>query len=80
MPKTMRAWSLNHPDHQENSCARYSVSFGPGVGKLPWRRERLPTPAFWPGEFQGLYGPWGHRESDATERLSLASKRDFIWE
>ena len=25
------------------------------VGKLPWRRERLPTPVFWPGEFQGLY-------------------------
>ena len=24
------------------------------VGKIPWRRERLPTPVFWPGEFQGL--------------------------
>ena len=21
------------------------------VGKIPWRRERLPTPGFWPGEF-----------------------------
>ena len=20
-------------------------------GKIPWRRERLPTPVFWPGEF-----------------------------
>ena len=20
----------------------------------PWRRERLPTPVFWPGEFHGL--------------------------
>ena len=20
-----------------------------GVGKIPWRRERLPTPVFWPG-------------------------------
>ena len=29
------------------------------VGKIPWRRERLPgTPAFWPGEFHGLYNPW----------------------
>ena len=38
----------------------------------PWRRERwLPTPAFWPGEFHGLYRPWGHKESDTTERLSL---------
>ena len=25
---------------------------------------------FWPGEFHGLYGPWGHKESDTTERLS----------
>ena len=23
------------------------------VGKLPWRRERLHTPVFWPGEFRG---------------------------
>ena len=22
---------------------------------IPWRRERLPTPVFWPGEFPGLY-------------------------
>jgi len=21
------------------------------VGKIPWRRERPPTPVFWPGEF-----------------------------
>ena len=24
------------------------------VGKIPWRRERLPNPVFWPGEFHGL--------------------------
>ena len=34
--------------------------------------ERLPTPVFWPGEFHGLYSPWGHKESDTTERLSLS--------
>ena len=42
------------------------------VGKIPWRRERLPTPIFWPREFHGLYGSWGHKESDTTERLSLS--------
>ena len=26
---------------------------------------------FWPIEFQGLYGPWGHKESETTESLSL---------
>ena len=37
------------------------------VGKSPWRRERLPTPIFWPGECHGLYSLWGHKESDMTE-------------
>ena len=42
------------------------------VGKIPWRRERLPTPVFWAGEFHGLYSPWGGKELDITERLSLS--------
>ena len=45
--------------------------FDPWVGKIPWRRERLPTPVFWPGEFHGQYSPRGHKESDTTEQLSL---------
>ena len=42
------------------------------VGKIPWRKERLPTPVFWPGEFHGLYSPWGHKKSDMTEWLSVS--------
>ena len=42
------------------------------VRKIPWRRERLPTPVFWPGEFHGMYSPWGRKELDTTERLSLS--------
>ena len=38
---------------------------------MPWRRERLPTPVFWPGEFHGLYSPQGQKELDTTEQLSL---------
>ena len=38
--------------------------------KNPLRRERLPTPVFWPGEFHELYSPWGCKESDTTEQLS----------
>ena len=37
----------------------------------PLKKERLPTLVFWPREFQGLYRPWSHRESDTTEQLSL---------
>ena len=33
---------------------------------------RLRTPVFWPGEFHGLYSPWGRKESDTTECLSLS--------
>ena len=44
------------------------------VGKIPWRRERISTLIFWPGEFHGLYSPWGHKELDMTERLSLSSQ------
>ena len=42
---------------------------------IPWGRERLPTPVFWPGEFHGLYSPWGHKELDANERLSLSDEK-----
>ena len=41
----------------------------------PWRRERLPTPVFLPGESHGQgslvgYSPWGCKESDVTEQLT----------
>ena len=40
---------------------------------IPWRKERLPTAVLQPGEFHGLhmYNPWGRKESDTTEQLSL---------
>ena len=31
----------------------------------------LPTSVFWLGKFHVLYSPWGHKELDTTERLSL---------
>ena len=46
-------------------CGR--PGFDRWVGKHLWRRELLPTPVFWPGEFNGLYSPWGRKESDMTE-------------
>ena len=38
----------------------------------PWRRERLPNPVLWPGEFDGMESPWGRKEWDMTEQLSLS--------
>ena len=45
------------------------------VRKIPWRRDRLPTPVFLPGEFHGQrslagHSPWGRKELDTTEQLS----------
>ncbi|KAB0372828.1 hypothetical protein FD755_015581 [Muntiacus reevesi] len=37
------------------------------LGSIPG----LHTPVFWPGEFHGLYSPWGCKELDMTEQLSL---------
>ena len=52
--------------------------FDPWVGKIPWRRERLPAPVFWPGEFHGQTSPWGHKESDRTERTFTHSLKQSI--
>ena len=57
---------------KESACNVGNLS-SIGFGKIPWRRERLPTPVFWPGEFHGLYSPWGCKEWDMTEQLSLTT-------
>ena len=59
---------------KESALQSMRLQFDPWVGKVPWRRERVPTLVFWPGEFHGLYSPWGCKESDTTERLSLSLK------
>ena len=45
-----------------------------------WRKKRLPTPVFWPGEFHGLYSSWGCKELDSTQRLSLHLTSHREWE
>ena len=54
-----------------NLPAMWETWVHPWVGKISWRRKRLPTPIFWPGEFHELYSPWAHKELDTTEGLSL---------
>ena len=52
---------------KEYTCNVGDLGSIPGLGRSPWRRERLPTPVFWPGEFHGLYSPRGRKESDTNE-------------
>ena len=59
---------------KEPACQCKRHEFNPWVRKIPWRREWLPTPVFFPGKCHGQrslvgYSPWGHKESDMTKRL-----------
>ena len=55
---------------KESSCNMGDLGSIPRLGRFPGEKK-LPTPVFWPGEFHGLYSPWGCRESDRTAQLSL---------
>ena len=67
-------------DGKESACNAGDLGSIPGVRKTPWRRAWQPTPVFLPGESHRQrslvgYSPWGHRESDMTERLSTAQHK-----
>ena len=49
------SWTSRVAQMVKNLSAMQRPGFDPWVGKIPWRRGRLPTPVFWPGEFHGLY-------------------------
>ena len=63
---------------KDSVCNAGDLGFDPWVGKIPWRRERLPTPVFWPGESYGLYSPWGRKELDMTEQSSDTHYRETL--
>ena len=41
---------------KEFACNTGDLGLIPGLGKVPWRRERLPPPIFRPGEFHPVHG------------------------
>ena len=47
------SWTSGSSVDKESARNAGDPSSIPGLGKIPWRRERLPTPVFWPGEFRG---------------------------
>ena len=57
---------------KESACRVGDLGSVPGLGRSPGEGKST-HPAFWPGDFQGLYSPWGRKESDTTERCSLHS-------
>ena len=58
--------SLGAQTVTNNPPAMWETWIDPWFGKIFWRRERLPTPVFLPGEFHGQrsqvgYSPWSCR-------------------
>ena len=69
-----RWWSGKELTYQCWGCKKHG--FSPRVWKIPWRMKWQPTPVFFPGKFHGRrswegYRPWGHKESDTAEWLSV---------
>ena len=52
--------------------------FDPRVGIIPLEKGKATTPAFWPGEFHGLYSPWVYRELDFTECTFVFTKLNLL--
>ena len=49
------SWASHVAQLVERICLQCGKpGFSPWVGKIPWRKERLPVPVFWSGEFHGL--------------------------
>ena len=40
-------------DGKESACSGRALGLDPWIGKIPWRKEWLPTLVFLPGEFCG---------------------------
>ena len=61
---------------KEYTCQCWRHGFNSWFGKIPWSRKWQPTPPFLPEKAHGqrsLSGlsPWGHKELDVTEWLSI---------
>ena len=75
---------LGFPGGSDGKKSACSAGFDPWVAKIPWKREWQSTPVFLPGEFHGQrnlvsYGPWGLKELDTTEHISMHDGRTAMW-
>ena len=44
---------------EESACNAGDLGLGLWVGKIPWKREQLPSPVFLPGESPRIEEPGG---------------------
>ena len=60
---------------KESTCNAGDLGLIPGLGRSPREGKGYPL-RYSAGEFHGLYSPWGHKELDMTEQLSLSLFRE----
>ena len=63
---------------KESACNAGDLGLIPRLGRSPGEGNSYPSPVFWPEEFHGLYSPWGRKEVDTTEQLSLTHSNQFL--
>ena len=56
---------------KESACNVGDLGSIPGWEDPLKKGKAIPTPVFWPGEFQGLLSPWGRKELDKTETFTF---------
>ena len=67
---------------KESACNAGDLSSVPGLRRSPWEWNGYPLTVFWPGESLRqralvAYSPYGCRESDITERLTLTQQWEY---
>ena len=65
-----RTWASLVVQTVKNLPAMQETRFDRWVGKMPWRRKWLPTPAFLPAEFHGLRSLVGYGVTKSRTRQS----------
>ena len=66
------SWASLGAQLVKNPPAMWETWVQSWVGKIARRRERLPTPVFWPGEFRGWCSPWGCKSCTRLSRLHFS--------
>ena len=66
----LAAQLVKNPSAMQETWVR-SLGWEDPLEKGTATHSSIPTPVIWSGEFHGLCSPWGHKESDMTEQLSL---------
>ena len=77
LPWWLRWWRSHLQCRRPEFEPSTRVELPRGSGRSPVERKWLPTPVFLPGEFHGQrslvgHSPWGCKESDTTEQLTLS--------